>query len=54
MEARSARMEDLANLDKKYVAEVHARLVKVVGAVKGKGFSAKAGVTPKAFLPMTG
>jgi len=39
----AARMEDQADLDKKYTAEVNARLVKLVGAVKVKGFSGKAG-----------
>lgn len=42
-EVGAARMEDQADLDKKYAAEANARLVKLVGAVKVKGFSAKAG-----------
>ncbi|RBJ62618.1 hypothetical protein C3L29_041970, partial [Pseudomonas sp. MWU12-2534b] len=41
----AARMEDQADLDKKYTAEVNARLVKLVGTVRAKGFSAKAGST---------
>ncbi|UTV58203.1 hypothetical protein [Burkholderia arboris] len=42
-EVGAARMEDQADLDKKYAAEVNARLVKLVGTVKVKGFSAQAG-----------
>ncbi|OXI83585.1 hypothetical protein CFB40_21075 [Burkholderia sp. AU31652] len=38
----AARMEDQADLDKKYTAEVNARLVKLVGT---RGFSSKAGST---------
>lgn len=41
----AARMEDQADLDKKYTAEVNARLVKLVGAVRARGFSSKAGST---------
>ncbi|KER73964.1 hypothetical protein HR51_02465 [Burkholderia cepacia] len=41
----AARMEDQADLDKKYTAEVNARLVKLVGTVRAKGFSGKAGST---------
>ncbi|WP_412527512.1 hypothetical protein [Burkholderia lata] len=41
----AARMEDQADLDKKYTAEVNARLVKLVGTVRARGFSAKAGST---------
>ncbi|MEN2468591.1 hypothetical protein [Burkholderia sp. GS2Y] len=44
-EVSAARMEDQADLDKKYAAEVNARLVKLVGTVKAKGFSGKAGGT---------
>ncbi|MDN7932297.1 hypothetical protein QZM52_13495 [Burkholderia metallica] len=39
----AARIEDRADLDKKYTADVNARLVKLVGMVRAKGFSAKAG-----------
>ncbi|WP_227792238.1 hypothetical protein [Burkholderia sp. BE17] len=39
----AARMEDRTDLDKKYTAEVNAKLVKLVGTVKAKGFSGKAG-----------
>lgn len=39
----AARMEDRAELDKKYTAELNAKLVKLVGAVKAKGFSGKVG-----------
>lgn len=35
----AARMEDRADLDKKYTAELNAKLVKLVGVVKAKGFS---------------
>ncbi|WP_206147701.1 hypothetical protein [Burkholderia sp. Tr-20390] len=38
----AARMEDQADLDKKYTAEVNARLVKLVGTVRARGFSGKA------------
>ncbi|WP_175024942.1 MULTISPECIES: hypothetical protein [Burkholderia] len=41
----AARMEDQADLDKKYTAEVNARLVKLVGTVRAKGFPGKAGST---------
>ncbi|HDR9486837.1 TPA: hypothetical protein QDC20_007167 [Burkholderia aenigmatica] len=41
----AARMEDQADLDKKYTGEVNTRLVKLVGAVKAKGFPGKAGST---------
>ncbi|WP_175943396.1 hypothetical protein [Burkholderia pyrrocinia] len=41
----AARMEDRADLDKKYTAELNARLVKLVGMVKAKGFSGKVGST---------
>lgn len=41
----AARVEDQADLDKKYTAEVNARLVKLVGTVRAKGFSGKAGST---------
>ncbi|KVH76300.1 hypothetical protein WJ42_14035 [Burkholderia cepacia] len=34
-------MEDGAHLDKKYSAELNAKQVKLVGAVKAKGFSGK-------------
>ncbi|WP_193101099.1 hypothetical protein [Burkholderia sp. Z1] len=44
-EVSAARMEDRADLDKKYAAEVNARLVKLVGTVNAKGFSGKAGST---------
>ncbi|WP_256978366.1 hypothetical protein [Burkholderia sp. HI2500] len=46
----AARMEDQADLDKKYTAEVNARLVKLVGTVKANGFSAKAGSTVQSLV----
>lgn len=36
-------MEDRADLDKKYTAELDVKLVKLVGTVKANGFSGKAG-----------
>lgn len=39
----AARMEDRAELDKKYTVELDAKLVKLVGTVKAKGFSGKVG-----------
>ncbi|WP_196319634.1 hypothetical protein [Burkholderia cepacia] len=39
----AARMEDRADLDKKYTVELNAKLVKLVGTVKAKGFSGKVG-----------
>lgn len=44
-EVGTTKMGDQADLDKKYTAEVNVRLVKLVGGVKAKGFSAKAGST---------
>lgn len=41
-EVGAARIGDQADLDKKYTVEVSVRLVKVVGPVKVKGFSARA------------
>ncbi|MGC3023905.1 hypothetical protein ACPUER_01930 [Burkholderia sp. DN3021] len=41
----AARMEDRADLDGKYTAELNAKLVKLVGTVKAKGFSGKVGST---------
>ncbi|UVE67581.1 hypothetical protein L2Y90_25985 [Burkholderia pyrrocinia] len=41
----AASMEDRAELDKKYTAELNAKLVKLVGTVKAKGFSGKVGTT---------
>ncbi|WP_321789992.1 hypothetical protein [Burkholderia pyrrocinia] len=41
----AARMEDRADLDKKYTAELNAKLVKLVGTVKAKEFSGKVGST---------
>lgn len=38
----AARMEDQADLDKKYTAEMNTRLVKLVGTVRVRGFSGKA------------
>ncbi|WP_163012999.1 hypothetical protein [Burkholderia stabilis] len=46
----AARMEDQADLNKKYAAEVNARLVKLVGTDKVKGFSAKAGSNVQSVL----
>ncbi|WP_206142013.1 hypothetical protein [Burkholderia sp. Ac-20384] len=42
-EVGAVRVEDRADLDKKYTTEVNVRLVKLVGAVKVKGFSRAAG-----------
>ncbi|WP_244109939.1 hypothetical protein [Burkholderia arboris] len=53
-EVGAARMEDQADLDKKYAAEVNARLVKLVGAMKVKGFSAKAGSNVQSVLANDG
>ncbi|WP_240202056.1 MULTISPECIES: hypothetical protein [Burkholderia] len=53
-EVGAARMEDQADLDKKYAAEVNARLVKLVGAVKVKGFSGKAGSNVQSVVPDDG
>ncbi|MBN3793597.1 hypothetical protein G3N99_01040 [Burkholderia sp. Ac-20392] len=53
-EVGAARMEDQADLDKKYAAEVNARLVKLVGAVKAKGFSGKAGSNVQSVVPDDG
>lgn len=53
-EVGAARIEDQADLDKKYAAEVNARLVRLVGAVQAKGFSGRRGVTCKALCPMMG
>ncbi|WP_338641076.1 hypothetical protein [Burkholderia pyrrocinia] len=39
----SARMKDRAELDKKYTAALNAKLVKLLGTVKAKGFSGKVG-----------
>ncbi|PXX25535.1 MULTISPECIES: hypothetical protein [Burkholderia] len=39
----AARMEDRSDLDRKYTAELSAKLVKLVGTVKAKGFSGKVG-----------
>ncbi|AFQ51407.1 hypothetical protein [Burkholderia cepacia] len=38
----AARMEDRADLDKQYTADVNARLAKLIGTVRAKGFAAKA------------
>ncbi|RQR37587.1 hypothetical protein DIE23_05220 [Burkholderia sp. Bp9143] len=38
----AARMEDRANLDRQYTADVNARLAKLVGTVRAKGFAANA------------
>ncbi|MCA8253200.1 hypothetical protein LGM89_07995 [Burkholderia sp. AU31624] len=53
-EVGAARMEDQADQDKKYTAEVNARLVKLVGAVKAKGFPGRRRVTCKVSCPMMG
>ncbi|KAF1038282.1 MAG: hypothetical protein GAK33_02337 [Burkholderia lata] len=53
-EVGAARMEDQADLDKKYAAEVNARLVKLVGAVKAKGFSGTAGSNVQSVMPDDG
>ncbi|WP_235212520.1 hypothetical protein [Burkholderia pyrrocinia] len=41
--ANAASIEDRADLDKKYAAELNAKLVRLAGTVKAKGFSGKAG-----------
>lgn len=53
-EVGAARMEDQADLDKKYTAEVNARLVKLVGAVKAKGFSGRSGSNVQSVVPDDG
>ena len=46
----AARVEDQVDLDKKYMVEVNARLVKLVGAVKAKGLSGKVGTTVQSLV----
>ncbi|MDR8102760.1 hypothetical protein KPB04_13570 [Burkholderia cenocepacia] len=41
-EVRAVKMEDQADLDKKYAIEVNEQLVKLVGTVRVTGFSVKA------------
>ncbi|WP_423369166.1 hypothetical protein [Burkholderia sp. LMG 32019] len=41
----AAQPDDKTELDKKYTPEVNARLARLVGKVRAKGFSAKAGST---------
>ncbi|WP_041493633.1 hypothetical protein [Burkholderia lata] len=53
-EVSGAKMEDRADLDKKYAAEVNARLAKLVGAVKAKGFSRKTGSNVQSVMPDDG
>ncbi|MGT0197382.1 hypothetical protein ACVHYJ_35795 [Burkholderia pyrrocinia] len=50
----AARMEDWAELDKKYTAELNAKPVKLVGTVKAKGFSGKAGSNVQSAAPDDG
>ncbi|MCU9955956.1 hypothetical protein OEJ37_21575 [Burkholderia sp. BKH01] len=50
----AARMEDRADLERKYTAELNAKLVKLVGTVKAKGFSGKAGSTVQSAVPDDG
>ncbi|NTY39017.1 hypothetical protein [Burkholderia diffusa] len=50
----AARMEDRADLDRKYTAELNAKLVKLVGTVKVTGFSGKAGSTVQSAVPDDG
>ncbi|CAI8693729.1 hypothetical protein BTK96_004240 [Burkholderia pyrrocinia] len=50
----AARMEDRADLDKKYTAELNAKLVKLVGTVKEKSFPGRRGVTFRVLSRMTG
>ncbi|MDR6497466.1 hypothetical protein J2785_000608 [Burkholderia ambifaria] len=50
----AARMEDRADLDRKYTAESNAKLVKLVGTVKAKGFSGKVGSTVQSAVPDDG
>lgn len=50
----AARMEDRADLDKKYTAELNAKLVKLVGTGKAKGFSGKVGSTVQSAVPDDG
>jgi len=49
-----ARIEDRADLDRKYTAELNAKLVKLVGTVKVKGFSGRAGSTVQSAVPDDG
>ncbi|KVL18121.1 hypothetical protein WS95_18340 [Burkholderia sp. MSMB1826] len=49
-EVGAATMEDQADLDKIYAVEVNARPVKLVGMVKVKGVSAKAGSNVQSVL----
>ena len=49
-----ARIEDRADLDRKYTAELNAKLVKLVGTVKAKGFSGKVGSTVQSAAPDDG
>lgn len=50
----AASMEDRAELDKKYIAELNVKLVQIVGTVKGKGFSGKAGSTAQSVVTDAG
>lgn len=53
-EVGPARIEDRADLNKKYPVEVNARLVKFIGTVKVKRFPRRRGVTCKALSLMMG
>ncbi|QOH39173.1 hypothetical protein C7S14_2324 [Burkholderia cepacia] len=41
----AAKPDDKAELDRKYTSEVNARLARLVGKVRARGFSATAGST---------
>ena len=50
----AARMEDQAGLDKQYTADVNARLAKLIGTVRARGFAAKAEGTVQSVGPVDG
>jgi len=50
----AARIEDRADLDRKYTAELNAKLVKLVGTVKAKGFSGRMGSTVQSVVANDG
>ena len=50
----AARMEDRAALDKQYTADVNARLAKLIGTVRARGFAAKAEGTVQSVGPVDG
>ena len=50
----AARIEDRAALDKQYTADVNARLAKLIGTVRARGFAAKAEGTVQSVGPVDG